>query len=144
MVMEIRSAFWVPPVTRHPYLYQGIRLVLDLLAAAIVLLIFNRFWLIFIAIMDCLLSLVIAAYNQYFHQALSAYYAIKTVKEGLRVTGFAAQVIPPFVWALLICASLTSSITYAGRSPSNGAAAALLPPSHSLRRERVNEIIKCS
>jgi hypothetical protein len=71
--------------------------------------------------MDCLLSLVIAAYNQYFHQVLSAYYAIKTVKEGLRVTGFAAQVIPPFVWALLICASLTSSITYAGRSPSNGA-----------------------
>jgi hypothetical protein len=94
--------------------------------------------------MDCLLSLVIAAYNQYFHKALSAYYAIKTFEEGLRVTGFAAQVIPPFVWALLICASLTSSITYAGRSPSNGAAAALLPPSHSLRRERVNEIIKCS
>ena len=89
-------------ITRHPFFYQAIRLVLNLLAAAIVLLIFNRFWLIFIVILDCLLSLVIVAYSQYFHKVLSAYYAINTIKEGLRVTGFAVQVIPPFVRALLI------------------------------------------
>jgi len=96
------SAFSVPPITRHPYFYQLIRLVLDILAAAIVLLIFSRFLLIFIVLMDCLLSLIIVAYNQYFHKALSAYYAIKTLKEALQVTRFAVQVIPPFVWALLI------------------------------------------
>jgi phosphoglycerol transferase MdoB-like AlkP superfamily enzyme len=96
------SAFPVPPITKHPYFYQIIRLVLNLLGAAIILLILNRYLLIFIAILDCLLSLIIVAYNHYFHQVLSPYYAIKAVKEGLRVIGFAAQIIPPFVWALLI------------------------------------------
>ena len=96
------SAFPFPPITKYPYFYQGIRLTLNLLAAAIILLLFKRFWLILIFILDFLLSLLIVAYNQYFHQALSAYYGIKTVKEGLRVAGFAVQIIPPFVWILLI------------------------------------------
>ena len=104
------SAFSVPPVTQYPYFYQGIRLVLNLLAAAIVLLLFNRFWLIFIFVLDFLLSLLIVAYNQYFHQALSAYYAIKTIKEGLRVAGFAVQIIPSFVWILLIGALIIKII----------------------------------
>jgi phosphoglycerol transferase MdoB-like AlkP superfamily enzyme len=96
------SAFPVLPITRHPYFYQIIRLVFNLLGAAIVLLIFNRYLLIFIAILDCLLSLIIVAYNQYFHKVLSAYYTIKTLKEALQVTRFAVQIIPPFVWVLLI------------------------------------------
>lgn len=104
------SAFSIHPLTEHPYFYQGIRLILNLLIATIVLLLFNQFWLIFIIGIDFLLSLIIVAYNQYFHKALSAYYAIKTIKEGLRVAGFAVQIIPPPVWILLIGAMIIKII----------------------------------
>lgn len=104
------SVFSIHPVTKYPYFYQGIRFFLNFLAAAIVLLLFNRFWLIFIIIIDFLLSLLILAYNQYFHSVLSIYFAFTTVKEGLRVVGFALQFIPSFVWGLLVCALIIKII----------------------------------
>ncbi len=98
------SAFSVPPLTRHPALYQAIRFSFNLLAAFAVLCVFSRFWLATLAVLDCLLSLAIVAYTLYFHKVLAIYYALHSLREGLQVRGFAFRIIPPFVWLLLVSA----------------------------------------
>ena len=90
------------PITRHPIYYQAIRFVLDTLAAAVILLVLNRIWLIIAAIMNCLLSFAILSYSEYFHNSLSAYYGIRSIEESLHILGFAAQIIPKFWLVLLI------------------------------------------
>ncbi len=96
------SSFTAHPLTKHPVVFQTVRFAFNLVAAAAVVSLFNRFWLSVLAVLDCLLSAVIVSYNLYFHKALSAYYAIHTLREGVSVLGFAVQIIPLFVWLLLL------------------------------------------
>ncbi len=96
------SVFEVRPVTTHPGTYQSIRLGIDLMAAIALLLTLSRPFLILVMSLDCLLSLIIVAYNHYFHHALSIYYGLKTFHEGLKVLPVVVEIIPWVVWALLI------------------------------------------
>src|SRR3954468_16134505 len=61
------SVFEFRPVTTHPGTYQAIRLGIDLTVAAALLLVFSRAMLLLIVAVDFIISLIIVAYNQYFH-----------------------------------------------------------------------------
>src|SRR5258708_768332 len=83
------ALFDLPPITRHPRIYQFMRLSINLVAAGIIVLAFNRPWLTLIAALNFGLSLIVIAYGQYFHRACSLYYAVKNIREGLKVSSFA-------------------------------------------------------
>jgi len=91
------SLFDVPPITLHPFGYQMARVVANLSAAFILLLITNREWLVAIFCLDFVLSLVVLAYRQYFHRPLSLFSAVRNFREGIKVSSFAIQIIPPGV-----------------------------------------------
>ncbi|MDB6017345.1 MAG: hypothetical protein JWR19_1834 [Pedosphaera sp.] len=96
------ALFDLPPITRHPRIYQFMRLSINLVAAGIIVLAFNRPWLTLIAALNFGLSLIVIAYGQYFHRACSLYYAVKNIREGLKVSSFAFHIIPPIAWAGLL------------------------------------------
>jgi hypothetical protein len=89
------------PTTIHPYCYQAGRLVLNFLAASGVLLFFSRRWLLAILAGDLLVSVLTLPYAHYFHHALSLETTMQTADEGMRVSRFGLEVIPPGVWLAL-------------------------------------------
>lgn len=96
------SLFDAPPNTTHPFSYHAIRLGLDVLAAAALVLLLPRFWLIAAMVADSAISLVIVAYTHYFHHHLSLYYELVNLKEGFKVASVAARIIPLTGWILLM------------------------------------------
>jgi phosphoglycerol transferase MdoB-like AlkP superfamily enzyme len=96
------AAFDQQPTTLHPHFYQTIRLGLNFLAAAAVLLFFGRRWLLAILAGDFLVSVLTLPYAQYFHHALSLEATMRTADEGMRVSHFGLEVIPPALWLALL------------------------------------------
>jgi phosphoglycerol transferase MdoB-like AlkP superfamily enzyme len=96
------SVFEFRPVTTHPGTYQAIRLGINLTVAVAILLVSNRAMLLLIVAADFILSLIIIAYNQYFHHAFSVYYGMKTLREGLKVYSAAFYFIPWIALLLLL------------------------------------------
>jgi len=96
------AAFDEQPTTIHPYFYQGCRLGLDFLAAAGVVLFFSRRWLLAILAGDFLVSVLTLPYARYFHHALSLETTMETAGEGVRVSSFGLEVIPPALWLALL------------------------------------------
>lgn len=108
------SIFDAPPSAIKYHVYLAVRLLLNIATALIVCLLFRRRWLLAIIALDFLINCMNVAYGCYFHHALSVFYEISNLKEGLKVSGFALQVIPPHVWAALISA-LAIKIVFAFR-----------------------------
>ena len=96
------AAFDQQPTTTHPYFYQACRLGLDFLAAAGVVLFFSRRWLLAIVAGDFLVSVLTLPYARYFHHALSLETTMRTAGEGVRVSSFGLEVIPPALWLALL------------------------------------------
>lgn len=89
-----RRLFDAPPITAHPGFFQCARFIINLLAAALIALLLSFPWLVVLLLADFLISLVLVAYQQYFHKPMSLVNAMRTLKEGLKVTTFGARLVP--------------------------------------------------
>ncbi len=96
------SLFDSPPITRHPLCYQSGRFAFNFLAAVFILSVVSLPWLLFLIGLDFLLSLVLIAYQQYFHKPLSPCTSVKNFGEGLKVAPFAIRIISPKVWLWMV------------------------------------------
>lgn len=98
------AAFDQQPTTIHPYFYQAGRLGLNFLAASAAVLFFSRRWLLAVMAGDFFISVLTLPYAHYFHHALSLETTMETAGEGMRVSAFGLEVIPPTLWAALLAA----------------------------------------
>ncbi len=97
------GAFWGKENYLHPFVYGALRLGLDVSLAVIVTMLLPRIWLGILVILDFIFSATVIAYAIYFHEPVSVF-AVYTLKEGARVATFGVQVIPIFIWLLLLFA----------------------------------------
>lgn len=92
------SLFSMRPITRHPLFYQFCRYALNLFAAVLVVSVVPTAWLIFVLGIDLLMCLVVTAYQRYFERPISLFYALRNIREGLKIFSFATRIIPPVEW----------------------------------------------
>lgn len=61
--------------------------------------------------LDFFVSLVVIAYQKYFHKPLAPFGAIKNIREGIKVSSFAIRIIPPNVWLwMVVCLVMKLSL----------------------------------
>ncbi len=95
------SLFECPPITRYPLCYQLGRLSLNVLVAVFVISMVAVPWIWVFIGLDFILSLVVIAYQKYFHKPFKPFSAIKNLREGLKVSSFAVRIISPKTWLLM-------------------------------------------
>jgi hypothetical protein len=98
------AAFDQQPTTVHPCFYQAGRLGLNFLAGSALVFFLSRRWLLAIMAGDFLVSVLTLSYARYFHRALSLETTMDSAGEGMRVSSFGLEVIPPVLWLALVCA----------------------------------------
>ena len=96
-----KSALVMPPTTKRPLLFQSIRFVLNFCAAVALILFCSRPLLATLLAFDVVLSVLILAYNHYFHHAFSVCYGLKSSRESFQVSALALRVISRTEWLVL-------------------------------------------
>lgn len=96
------AAFDTPVFTRHPVIYSSVRLLVNVLAAAFVVVLVPRPGLFALVTIDTIASVFIVAHDRYFHHAPSIYSTMNLLKESERVASVVFEMVPPTIWILFI------------------------------------------